>query len=143
MRRQLTEESRMIQREIEKEYAKRMLPIAVQEALLIMLNMGCIVLHDDHGWGKKRLGHWVDRVLDTWECVVEKYVSIDEISEELIRMTGCRYALTREEAETLERYGMQGLTEEIQMNAAQIEYWADRRARGWESTVNRYGKVVI
>lgn len=141
--RRLSEEARQITQELEKEFSKRMLPIAVQEALVIMLNMGCIVLHDDHKFGKKRLIKWVDRVLDTWECVMEKYVSIDELSEELIRMTGCRVALTVDDIEMLKEYGLKGLAHEAALNEEQIEFWHERRAAGWESTVNRYGKEVI
>lgn len=139
----LSEEARQVSQELEKEFSKKMLPIAVLEALVIMLNMGCIVLHDDYGFGKKRLTKWADRVLDTWECVMENYVSIDELSEEVVRMTGCRIALTAEEIDRLKEYGLKGLAREAALNEEQKNYWQERRAAGWESTMNRHGKEVI
>ena len=143
LKRKMTDEARQIQQEIEREYVKRMLPIAVQEAFIVLLSVSCITLHDYFSFGKKRMDRFVDHALNTWECVLGDYVSINELSEEVQRMTGCRYALTRDEVETLEKYGLQGLTEEIKLNTAQMEYWADRRAQGWNSDTNRYGKRVI
>lgn len=142
MKKKLTDEAIQIQQEIEREFAKRMLPVAVQESFIVLLSVSCITLHDYFSFGRKRLERFVDHALNTWECVLGNYVSINELSEEIQRMTGCRYALTRDEVETLEKYALQGLTEEIQLNAAQMEYWADRRSKGWESDTNRYGKVI-
>ena len=117
--------------------------MAVNEAFIMLLNIGCIVLHDDNGFGKKRLSAWVNHMLDTWECVLEQYVTMDEMSEEVIRMTGCRYALTMEEVDQLKEYGLKGLAEEVRLNEEQSEYMAGIRERGWESKINRYGKEVV
>lgn len=140
--RRMSDEARQISVELEKKFSEKMLPVAVIEAFILLMNISCIVLHDDFGFGKKRLGNWAERVLDTWECVPE-YVTMDELSEEVIRMTGCRFALTAEEVDQLKEYSLLGLAREVQLNESAREYWKNLRARGWESTVNRRGKEVI
>lgn len=138
----LSEEAKQVSAELEENFARRMLPVAVVEAFIMLSNISCIVLHDEYGFGKKRLAHFMNRVLDTWECVPE-YVTMDELSEEVIRMTGCRFALTAEEVDQLKEYSLLGLAREVQLNESAREYWKNLRARGWESTVNRRGKEVI
>lgn len=139
--RRMSDEARQISVELEKKFSEKMLPVAVIEAFILLMNISCIVLHDDFGFGKKRLGNWAERVLDTWECVPE-YVTMDELSEEVIRMTGCRFALTSDEVERLKEYSLTGLAREVQLNEAAKGYWQARRSEGWESTSNRYGKEV-
>ena len=128
--------------DIEKEYAKYMLPVAVQEAFMLMLSISCVVLHDYYKFGKKRMGDFAEHVLDYFDSIQTRYVTIDEVADEFTRMTGLRYALTAEDSDTLSAFGMQGLIEELQMQEKQKQYWADRRAQGWLSNENRYGQIV-
>ena len=140
--RRLSEDARQVSEELERSFVRKMLPVSVSEAFILLTNIVLIVLHDEYGFGKKRLGHVVNRIMDTWECIPE-YVTMDELSEEIIRMTGCRIALTAEEIDRLKEFGLQGLAAEAMFNADQREYWASRRAAGWENTTNRYGKEII
>ena len=139
----MTDEARQVTNELERSFSRRMMPIALHEAFILLLNCGCIVLHDDHGFGKKRLSDWADHMMNTLECLFEQYVTIDELSEEVMRMTGLRYALTSDEVETLKEYGLKGLAHEAAFNDEQSEYWSSLRSRGWENNVNRYGKEVV
>lgn len=139
--RRMSDEAQQISRDLEARFAKRMLPVAVTEAFILMLNMCCVVLHDDHGFGKKRLGDFVEHVLDTWERVPGQ-VTLDELSQEVIRMTGYRLALSAEETETLREMGMQGLAEEVRLNDLQQAWIRARRDTDWQSGMDRYGKVV-
>ena len=139
--RRMSEEAKQVSRELEVRFAQRMLPVSVIEAFLLLMNISCIVLHDEYGFGKKRLSHWAERVLDTWDCIPD-YVTLDELADEVIRMTGCRFALTAEEVDQMKEFQFQGLAKEVQLNDLAKEYWKDRRTHGWESTVNRRGKEV-
>lgn len=134
-----------IRDDIEKEYAKYMLPVAVQEAFILLLSVGCIVLHDYFGFGKKRLNTWVDHVLDYQDSLHrgKDYLTIDEVAEEMQRLTGQRYALTAEDVDILTNFGMEGLIEEIRLMDNQIQYMDQLRKRGWTSNVNRYGVEVV
>lgn len=140
--RKMNEEARQISADLEMRFAKRMLPVAVTEAFIILLNLCCIVLHDDHGFGKKRLGDFVEHVFDTWNCIPE-YVTLDELCDEVIRMTGCRLALTQEESETLKEFGLKGLVEEVRLNDLQRAWLENKRGTGWKSRTNRYGKEIV
>lgn len=141
--RQVANEWRMIQKDIEKRYCRYMLPVAVEEAFILMLSAGLIVLHDEFGFGKQRLARWVDKVLDTRQYINEDYVTFDDLSEEIIRMTGCRYALTRQDIETLQEFAMQGLTEEVRLVNSQAKYMQEKIREGWKSDTNRWGKEVV
>lgn len=139
--RRMSDEAQQISRDLEARFARRMLPVAVTEAFILMLNMCCVVLHDDHGFGKKRLGDFVEHVLDTWERVPGQ-ITLDELSQEVIRMTGCRLGLSAEEVETLREMGMRGLAEEVRLNDQQQAWLRARRETGWTSSTDRHGKVV-
>lgn len=128
--RKLTDEARQISIELESNFAKRMLPIAVSEAFILLLNIACIVLHDDYGFGRKRLGDFVEHVMSTWECVPE-YVTINELADEVTRMTGCSFTLRPQEAELMKEYGFEGLAREVQLNENQRGVIAAKRAAGW------------
>lgn len=128
--RKLSDEALQITRELEGNFARRMMPIAVSEAFILLLNICCIVLHDDHGFGKKRLGDFVEHVMSTWECVPE-YVTLEELAQEVTRMTGFRFAFDYEEAEALKDIGFKGLAKEIQLNEEQRNYMAAKQAAGW------------
>lgn len=138
----VTEEAKQVSRELETNFNRRMMPVAVTEAFIVLLNIGCIVLHDDFKFGKQRLTKWVNRVLDTWECVPD-YVTMDELSDEVIRMTGCRYALNTDEVTKLKESSMRGIAKEVHLQDAAKEYWEARKSQGWASTVNRRGKEVL
>lgn len=140
--RKLSEDAQQISRELEARFAKRMLPVAVTEAFILLLNISCIVLHDDHGFGRKRLADFVEHVFETWDCIPE-YVTMDELIHEVIRMTGCRLALTAEESEILKDFGFKGLAREVQLTDDQRGFIATKREQGWKSTTDRYGKEVI
>lgn len=139
---QIKREIRAAQKELEQNYAKAMFPVAIQESLLLLMAMSCLVLHDDYGFGKKRLGAFGERLLDLFDSIENRYVTIDEVIDEITRMTGLRYALSKEDVKEMEDRGLYGLIEEIKLKDAQQEFWKRRRAQGWESTVNRYGEEI-
>ena len=141
--RKMSTDARLVSMELKRSFNRRMLTVAVYEAFVILLNVGCIVLHDDHGFGKKRLTDWVNRMLETWEYLMDDYVTINEMADEVIRMTGCRFALTPEEVETMEEFGLKGFAKEVALNDEQLAFMHQRVAQGWENTTNRYGKEVI
>jgi len=141
--RKMSTEARQVSKELERSFNRRMLPVAVAEAYIILLNVGCIVLHDDHGFGKKRLTDWVNHMIDTWTCLMEEYVTINELSDEVIRMTGCRFGLTADEVNTMKEYGLKGFAKEAALNSDQLAFMRQRMEQGWENTTNRYGKEVI
>lgn len=131
-----------MKRDIEKEYAKHMHPVAAQEAFMLMLSISCVVLHDYYKFGKKRLGDFGEHVLDYFDSIQQNYVSFDDVADEFTRMTGIRYSLSSDEVDTLAEYGMQGLIKELELQEKQKQYWIDRRAQGWLSNENRYGQTV-
>ncbi len=133
----------LIRGDIEKAYAKYMLPLAVEEAFIMLMSVGCIILHDYFGFGKVRMNRWVEHVLDYQDSLYRDYVTIDEVAEEIQRMTGYYYALSRQDVETMEKYGIEGLIEEIQLLDKQREYLNARIARGWETNINRRGEEII
>ena len=119
------------------------MPVAVEEAFLLALQVGGTILHDYFGFGKTRLNRWAEKTIDWYDSVLRDYVTIDEICDDFTRLTGCTYSLTAQDVETLEEYAMKGLTEEIRMTNEQYDYLRDKAAGGWQSTVNRYGTEVI
>ena len=139
----MSSEAKQVSKELERIFNRRMLPVAVTEAFIILLNIGCIVLHDDHGFGKKRLTDWVNHMLNTWECIMDDYVTINELCDEVIRMTGCRFAFTAEEIDTMKEYGLKGFANEAALNSDQLQFMHQRVEQGWENTTNRFGKEVI
>lgn len=140
---QAMKEWEIVRQDIEREYAKKMLPVAVQEAWILLLAVGGTILHDYFGFGKTRIKRWADHVLDWQDSIYRDYVSIDEIADEFTRLTGCTYALNEKDIETLQEYGMMGMIDEIKLMDAQMQYMHDRISQGWESTVNRYGEKVV
>lgn len=46
----------------------------------------CLVMHDKHGWRKKRLTRFLMQLQTQYECIVEKFVTQDEIVKEVEKM---------------------------------------------------------
>lgn len=131
-----------LEKEVSREYQRTLLPIAITEAFVLLMNIAPIVMHDYYGFGKKRMGDVAEHLLDYFEAMQKRDVTIDEIIEETQRLTGLRYALTRDEVETLQALQLRGLASEIRMNDAAHRWMHDRRERGWKSSTNRYGEEI-
>ena len=130
--RQAKKEWKQMQDDISREYQKIMVPIATMEAFLRMVCMSELVLHDKFGFGKERLHKFSKAVIDQFDCIQEERVKLQEISDEVYRITGTRWELTEEEVRELEKDAMMQLAEEVK---------AERRARAYKKAAAKPKQV--
>ena len=53
-----------------------------------MIASFAICLHDKWGWGKVRLKRLLDQVNETFDCIDEDYVTIEDIKKAIFEETG-------------------------------------------------------
>lgn len=97
-------------------------PVAIAEALSLCVNISLVVLHDYYGFGKKRMTECAEHILDYYDSLEGQYVYLDEIAEEVGKMTGHWYGLDEREVDTLEKFGLDKLMKNAVLEADQLKY---------------------
>ena len=68
-----------------------------REITAFLLNVFAVALHDEHGYGKKRIGSTINKVASELECYDKGLVKTEDFQE--ILKTECDYAIKLEYVE--------------------------------------------
>ena len=63
---------------------------AIDKAFVLMLGLPMIVLHDQYGWGKKRLSDFMDYVLDQYDSFNKDFITLDDLWNTIEKETGVK-----------------------------------------------------
>ena len=73
------------------DYERVMYPIAEETAFLYLIYLSLMTLSGRFGFGKQRLTRFADDVINQYECVVGKWVTLQDMSDYIYNMTGLRF----------------------------------------------------
>ena len=63
---------------------------AIDKAFALTLGLPMIVLHDQYGWGKKRLSDFMDYVLDQYDSFNKDFITLDDLWNTIEKETGVK-----------------------------------------------------
>lgn len=115
-------EANQLQSDATRIWMKRVRPVCVTEAYVYLFNIAQIVLHDYFGFGNVRLERFSEQVMRYMESIGERYVTLEEIQEEVEKISGYQFRLGKEEVDILESYGMTTASKELELTAIQKGY---------------------
>ena len=72
-------------------------PITLEEAFLKLIYLALMTARDKFGFGKERLTRLADGILNNYECVADQLVTLQDMSDEIYRITGHRFELSEED----------------------------------------------
>lgn len=81
---------------MKKDAVKRAVDEAVQTLLELTLGLPVMVLHDKHGWGKKRNGQFVDEVAALWDSYERGYITLEDVRDALWEEADVRIRTNKE-----------------------------------------------
>lgn len=84
-------------REMREYFFNTMMPIAEYYAFMKLIYIAMIVTHDKFGHGKQRQTVLADGMINQYECLLSGHVSIEEIADEIYRITGHRFVVEDDE----------------------------------------------
>lgn len=73
------------------------LPIAEQNAFLQMIYLTLMTARDKFGFGKERLTRLADGIINSYECILSGHVTLQEMSDEIYRITEHRFELSEDD----------------------------------------------
>lgn len=73
------------------------LPIAEQNAFLQMIYLTMMTARDKFGFGKERLTRLADGIINNYECILSGHVTLQEMSDEIYRITEHRFELSEDD----------------------------------------------
>lgn len=73
------------------------LPIAEQNAFLQMIYLTLMTARDKFGFGKERLTRLADGIINNYECILSGHVTLQEMSDEIYRITEHRFELSEDD----------------------------------------------
>ena len=63
---------------------------AIDKAFISMLGLPVMVLHDQYGWGKKRLSDFMDCVLEQLDSFNKDFITLDDLWKTIEKETGVK-----------------------------------------------------
>ena len=63
---------------------------AIDKAFISMLGLPVMVLHDQYGWGKKRLSDFMDHVLEQFDSFNKDFITFDDLWKTIEKETGVK-----------------------------------------------------
>lgn len=73
------------------------LPIAEQNTFLQMIYLTMMTARDKFGFGKERLTRLADGIINNYECILSGHVTLQEMSDEIYRITEHRFELSEDD----------------------------------------------
>ena len=96
-RREMNKFLRQQKKEMYSDFEQIILPIAEQNAFLQMIYLTMITAHDKFGFGKERLTRLADGIINSYECLLSGHVTLQEMSDEIYRITEHRFELSEDD----------------------------------------------
>ena len=96
IRKELKRFKQQNQEAIYQEFERTVYPIALEEAFLKLIYLALMTARDKFGFGKERLTRLADGILNNYECVADQLVTLQDMSDEIYRITGHRFELSEE-----------------------------------------------
>ena len=117
---------RQNQEAIYQKFEKTIYPIALEEAFLRLIYLTLMTARDKFGFGKDRLTRLADGILNNYECVADQLVTLQDMSDEIYRITGHRFELSSEDLmkRAKEAVGEKRMINSKQKGAAGEREWA-------------------
>lgn len=79
------------------DFVNIVLPIAEQNAFLQMIYLTLMTARDKFGFGKERLTRLADGIINSYECILSGHVTLQEMSDEIYRITEHRFELSEDD----------------------------------------------
>lgn len=79
------------------DFVNIVLPIAEQNAFLQMIYLAMMTARDKFGFGKERLTRLADGIINNYECILSGHVTLQEMSDEIYRITEHRFELSEDD----------------------------------------------
>ena len=79
------------------DFVNIVLPIAEQNAFLQMIYLTRMTARDKFGFGKERLTRLADGIINNYECILSGHVTLQEMSDEIYRITEHRFELSEDD----------------------------------------------
>ncbi len=79
------------------DFVNIVLPIAEQNAFLQMIYLTMMTARDKFGFGKERLTRLADGIINNYECILSGHVTLQEMSDEIYRITEHRFELSEDD----------------------------------------------
>lgn len=79
------------------DFVNTVLPIAEQNAFLQMIYLTMMTARDKFGFGKERLTRLADGIINNYECILSGHVTLQEMSDEIYRITEHRFELSEDD----------------------------------------------
>lgn len=79
------------------DFVNIVLLIAEQNAFLQMIYLTMMTARDKFGFGKERLTRLADGIINNYECILSGHVTLQEMSDEIYRITEHRFELSEDD----------------------------------------------